>query len=173
MTRATTQGDRNEDRSHRPTPPRGVGLTEPPIYDLAIPHEVSFENTSEIDDPDVRRVARVARSGGDTDQRLHYVEEGVHNLRGDFREHRAETKSELRTVKDGVDKLLAIEQTKRVAAIEIDAAKAVAAAEVEAARAKGVIAKSVSSHKTKLQLAAWLVTGGLGWWLISQLIGAH
>lgn len=154
--RATTQGDRNEDRSHVLTPPRGVGLTEPPP--LAVPHEVGFEDTASIEDPDVRHEARLRNAGGDTDQRLHFVEESVHNLRGDFREHRAEFKG----LRDDVAELVLIERTKRVAAIEIGAAEA-----------KDDIAKKAARRDTIRTIALWLLTGGFGAWLLSHLIGAH
>lgn len=166
--RAITEGDRNEDRSHVLTPPRNVGLTEPP-QTLAIPHEVGFEDTAAIEDPGMRHEARLARAGGDSDQRLHFVEEGLHNLRGDFREHRAE----FRGLRKDVADLLLIEQTKRVAAIEIDAAKAKATADVDAAQEKDKIAKKASRRDTVRTIALWIVTGGLGGWILSHLIGAR
>lgn len=157
MTRAPTQGDRNEDRSHANAPPRGVGLTEPP-QTLAIPHEVGFEDTAAIEDPGMRHEARLARAGGDSDQRLHFVEEGLHNLRGDFREHRAEFKG----LREDVAELVLIERTKRVAAIEVDTA-----------RAKDSITKKAAWRDAAMKVALWVVTGGLGGWLLSRLLGAH
>lgn len=145
MTRATTQGDRNDDRSHVNTPPRGVGLTEPP-QTLAIPHEVGFEDTAAIEDPAARHAARLARSDGDTDQRLHFVEESVHVVRGDVRVLAAE----FRGVRDDVKKLLEIEQTKRVGAIELDTAQK-----------KDAIAKKATARETIKTVGLWLVTGGL------------
>lgn len=72
----THMGPRNEDRSHVPIAPRGVGLTEPPDNQLAIPHEVDDPATGVLTGPalwDKRR----KRS---TDERLDHADDRLDKL---------------------------------------------------------------------------------------------
>jgi len=131
------------------TPAKGV--------ELAAPHEVPFEDTGAIEDPDRRKEIR---GNQPFMQRLEHVEEKLHDVGSKQDLHGLK----LDHVIEKVDKLVEIEQAKALADIDVGAAMR-----------KDEIAKRASIRDARVKLALWIVTGGIGGWFVHWLLvgGAH
>lgn len=163
---ATHVGDRNEDNSARLVPPSGVGLTQPPPFDLAAPHEVEDLATGVVFGDDLKK-ARRRRSPS---ERTEHLEDRVDDLEAMIQNGRVETATQFGQVNTALGRLVgAIEGLKTVVSTMVQRGQVDYAAHAEITKTKEITqitvdgaqqVDKIDERKTSRKMKAAFVAGG-------------